>query len=438
MVVVLSRSSFRSILGTLSLLHALVDITMCHEKTLRKMVRNQSKMVQRPFDDKSGMSASGMAGHSYLNPLNIHRASSSRTVPVRSQQLRRVSLVPSAIDITRGKSFSRIKTSQAEKLQTVELRSERNIFLNSSKVMPQKFDLYSLEHSKNKGNDSTWENIKGIRRKPSPFFPAVDDNNLQTIEAQPKETIVIPNPESQGKYETDDTLLVKGIFRAKSPTIIKPSVKDEPNENRQTIPLDFDSQNLDYFLEITTNLPSTVTGYNMSSEGFDICASIESIRSNIDAQKKFTDFDIEPSWMTKRHFWNNIYNSRYEYLMRNSKWPPLKVILVPRSHVNTIWKNTFEHYSNNSAHKIISNIVKKMNLYPNLTFTWNEISHLSKWWKTTTQKNRAGFRKFIKGGRLEVTTGGWVESDEATTHIFGLVHNLIEGKYEQGWRSEYG
>ncbi|XP_063374089.1 alpha-mannosidase 2-like [Cydia amplana] len=412
---------------------------MCHEKTLRKIVRNQSKMVQRPFYDKSGMSATGMAGHSYLNPLNIHRASSSRTVPARSQHLRRVPLVPSAVNITRGKIFSRMKTSQAENLQTIELRSARNIFLNSSKIMPQIFDLYSLESNKNSGNDSTWENIKGIPRKPSPFFPAVDDNHLQTIEAHPqpphpqaKETIVIPIPESQGKYETDDPLLVKGIFRAKAPTSIKPNVNIEPNVNRQSL-LDYDSQKLDYFMEVPMNLPSN-DGHNMSIEGFHICASIESIRSNIDAQKRFTEFDIEPSWMRKRNFWNNIYNSRYEFLMRNSKWPPLKVILVPRSHVNTIWKNTFEHYNNNSANKIISNIVKKMNLYPNLTFNWNEISHLSKWWKTTTHKNRASLRKFVTAGRLEITTGGWVESDEGTTHIFGLVHNLIEGHQ---WLAEH-
>ncbi|XP_063633952.1 alpha-mannosidase 2-like [Cydia splendana] len=400
------------------------------------MVRNQSKMVPRSFDEKSGISASGMSGHSYLNPLNIHQASSSRTVPVKSQQLRHVSLVPSVINTTRGKIVSRIKTSQAENVHTIELRSAiRNIFLNSSKIMPQKFDLYSLERNKNKGNDSTWENIKSIRQKPSAFFPAVEDNNLQTIESQPqaKETVVIPIPERQGKYETDDGLLVKGIFRAKAPTSIKSSVNIEPNENRQTILLDSDSQKLDYYMEVTTNLPSN-DGYNMSIYGLPICASIESIKSNIDAQKKFTAFDIEPSWMKKRHFWNNIYNSRYEFLMRNSKWPPLKVILVPRSHVNTIWKNTFEHYNNNSAHKIISNIVKKMNLYPNLTFTWNEISHLSKWWKTTTHKNRVSLKKFVKAGRLEITTGGWVESDEATTHIFGLVHNLIEGHQ---WLAEH-
>lgn len=35
----------------------------------------------------------------------------------------------------------------------------------------------------------------------------------------------------------------------------------------------------------------------------------------------------------------------------------------------------------------------------------------------------------MKSGRLEITTGGWVEPDEATTHLFGLVHQLVEGLF---------
>lgn len=29
--------------------------------------------------------------------------------------------------------------------------------------------------------------------------------------------------------------------------------------------------------------------------------------------------------MVRRQFWNQVYESRYESLMRNQKWPPLKV-----------------------------------------------------------------------------------------------------------------
>ncbi|CAH2218313.1 jg18829, partial [Pararge aegeria aegeria] len=134
-----------------------------------------------------------------------------------------------------------------------------------------------------------------------------------------------------------------------------------------------------------------------------------------------------PPWIANKRFWNYVYDNRYETLMRNAKWPPLKVILIPRSHVNSIWKQSFENLHKNSARKIISNMVKKLQFYTNLTFSWNEVSHLSQWWQRASQKSRTALRKLLEEGRLEITTGLWVETDEATSHLFGIVHQLIEG-----------
>ena len=41
---------------------------------------------------------------------------------------------------------------------------------------------------------------------------------------------------------------------------------------------------------------------------------------------------------------------------------------------------------------------------------------------------RKAMKELLDSGRLEVATGGWVMTDEANSHLFAMVNQLIEGK----------
>ncbi|KAI5636968.1 alpha mannosidase middle domain-containing protein [Phthorimaea operculella] len=226
----------------------------------------------------------------------------------------------------------------------------------------------------------------------------------------------------------NSSLLMKGVFISRPRSHTKPYVTALGALNPQEdMSVELDGDRADYIIQGKPVGELSSLKYNASLNLYT-CLPLRESRADIDTQETFNRFDIEPEWAKRKHYWNGIFESRYETLMRDPKWPPLKVILVPRVEVNSIWKTTFERGHNDSVHRILSNVVKKLQYYPNLTFTWNEVSHLAQWWKTAAAKSRTAFRRLLKQGRLEIAAASWVETDEATSHIFGLVHQFIEGQ----------
>ncbi|XP_068632406.1 alpha-mannosidase 2-like [Battus philenor] len=400
--------------------------------TLRKIVRSQSKMVQRPFSESGGTQVfwKNISMSSSPYRLKVHAAlfpGYAQGKMLHNKQRPKISTILSAVDTLRSISASsKIKMNRRENKHPNELRLARETLYNNSHSLPADNILFPLDNSLDRIFNNSFPDaitVESFYQMPrtSRFFPPVEEQILQ-------------RPEREENYKVSDihhiygnsSVPKKSIFRETSDVNDKSA---EPNDLhiRKLPEYDVDTDKVDFLIEeITPEIVPMYYNYTAPSNPYS-CVVLQQYKADIDAQEKFCNFDIEPPWMTKKQFWNNIFDSRYESLMRNTKWPPLKVILVPRTHVDSVWKQTFEQYHNNSVNKILSNLVKKLQFYKNLTFTWNEISHLSQWWATTTQKTRSAFRRLMRAGRVEITTGSWVEPDEATSHLFGMLHLLMEG-----------
>lgn len=76
----------------------------------------------------------------------------------------------------------------------------------------------------------------------------------------------------------------------------------------------------------------------------------------------------------------------------------------------------------------MNNMVAKLQQYKNLTFIWSEVSFLNAWWEEAHPSKQRALKELVHSGRLEITTGGWVMTDEANVHLYAMVDQLIEGK----------
>lgn len=104
---------------------------------------------------------------------------------------------------------------------------------------------------------------------------------------------------------------------------------------------------------------------------------------------------------------------------------------MPHSHNDPGWLKTFEHYFHYQSRQIMNHMVAKMQQYKNLTFIWSEVVFLNAWWEGAHPSKRRALKSLVQSGRLEITTGGWVMTDEANSHVYAMVDQMIEGKKKQ-------
>ncbi|XP_056646143.1 alpha-mannosidase 2 [Diorhabda sublineata] len=166
---------------------------------------------------------------------------------------------------------------------------------------------------------------------------------------------------------------------------------------------------------------------NVRDKVYEVCPKLSAAEADVNTVDIFKDFDFQPSWMKNKEYWDKTFEDRYERQKMDPERPPLKVIIVPHSHNDPGWLKTFEHYFHSSSRQIMNNMVAKMQQYKNLTFMWSEISFLNVWWEEAHPSKQRTLKELVHSGRLEITTGGWVMTDEANSHLYAMVDQLIEG-----------
>ncbi|KAJ4813897.1 Alpha-mannosidase [Rhynchospora pubera] len=105
----------------------------------------------------------------------------------------------------------------------------------------------------------------------------------------------------------------------------------------------------------------------------------------------------------------------------------LKVFVVPHSHNDPGWKFTFEEYYQRQSTHILDAIVDSLSKDSRRKFIWEEMSYLQRWWRDASDHRKDTFAKLVKDGQLEIVGGGWVMNDEANSHYFAIIEQMMEG-----------
>uniref|UniRef100_A0A5S6QB32 Alpha-mannosidase n=1 Tax=Trichuris muris TaxID=70415 RepID=A0A5S6QB32_TRIMR len=125
--------------------------------------------------------------------------------------------------------------------------------------------------------------------------------------------------------------------------------------------------------------------------------------------------------------WKQGWEVKYDPNKSGLNGPTLKVFVVPHSHTDPGWVKTFDQYYASSVQGIFDSMVEFLSRTPKAKFIYAEMAFFGRWWEELNLQERKHVQKLLQNGQLEIVTGAWVQTDEANSHYFSMIDQLVEG-----------
>ncbi|XP_053528394.1 epididymis-specific alpha-mannosidase [Artibeus jamaicensis] len=107
---------------------------------------------------------------------------------------------------------------------------------------------------------------------------------------------------------------------------------------------------------------------------------------------------------------------------------PIRVFVVPHSHMDVGWLYTVEENMRAYAASTHTTVVQALTLRKHRRFVLAEQEYFRLWWDgVASEMQKQQIRQLLAKGRLEFVTGGQVMHDEAVTHFDDQILQLTEG-----------
>lgn len=160
--------------------------------------------------------------------------------------------------------------------------------------------------------------------------------------------------------------------------------------------------------------------FNGSSYWSDINSSSCSI-SQVPHVK--TDIEMTDFFKDSQHLYPTYSYNKNQWDSENE----LKIIVVPHSHNDPGWRMTFEDYYYHQTQYIMNGLIKRLGHDKRRKFILSEICTLAHWWDQVDDNERKILKSYLESEQLEIVSGGWVMTDEASAHYYSMIDQFVEG-----------